>query len=52
FAHWMPGPETLDALGSRGIGIVVHPVEAIERAALVEERCFRRWEGNRLTRVA
>ena len=52
FAHWMPAAETLQALGARGIGLVVHPVEAIERAALVEERCFRRWQGSRLTRVA
>ena len=52
FAHWMPAAETLEALGARGIGLVVHPVEAIERAALVEERCFRRWQGSRLTRVA
>lgn len=52
FAHWTPGEPTLEALQRRGIGLVLHPVEAIERAALIEEQCFRRWEGRRLTRAA
>lgn len=52
FAHWMPSVPTLEALQQHGIGLVLHPVEAIERASLVEEQCFRRWEGRRLTRAA
>jgi hypothetical protein len=41
FAHWLPQPSTTEALQSKGVRLVVHPLETIERAALVEAQTYR-----------
>lgn len=42
FAHWLPTASTLGALESNGVRLVVHPLETIEQAALVEDQSYRR----------
>ncbi|HYL26869.1 MAG TPA: hypothetical protein VEW74_03480 [Candidatus Nitrosotalea sp.] len=43
FAHWRPDAATVAALAERGIGLVVHPLEAIGPAALVSGQRLARW---------
>jgi hypothetical protein len=45
FARWLPGPAVTSALQHAGIDLVAHPLEAIERAALVCDRRLRRWNA-------
>jgi len=52
FAHWLPLAATTAGLQAHGIRLVVHPLESIERAALIEDQAYRRWEGRALTRAA
>ena len=52
FAHWLPLPATSAGLHARGIRLIVHPLESIERAALVEDQAYRRLEGRAFTRAA
>ena len=52
FAHWLPLAATTADLQARNVRLVVHPLESIERAALIEDQAFRRWEGRPLTRAA
>jgi hypothetical protein len=47
FAHWMPDDVTCAALAQRGIGLVVHPLEAIETAAVVAGQRHTRWKAAR-----
>jgi len=35
FARWLPEPDLVAALACRGVQLVTHPLEAIERAALI-----------------
>ncbi|MDQ6826460.1 MAG: hypothetical protein M3Z14_04570 [Candidatus Eremiobacteraeota bacterium] len=44
-ARWSPNDMVLRYLGSRGIKLVVRPLETIARAALVIERSFQTWNG-------
>lgn len=42
FAHWLPDEETCADLAARGVGIVVHPLEAIQAASVVSGQRYRR----------
>ncbi len=42
FAHWVPGEETLEDLGRRGLALVNHPLESIQAAAMVSGQRHRR----------
>lgn len=43
FARWLPDEATLTDLTARGIGLLVHPLEAIGQAALVSGQRLERW---------
>jgi hypothetical protein len=45
FARWLPEAAMLAALGSAGIRVVAHPLEAIDQAALVSGQRFSRWRS-------
>lgn len=45
FARWQPGGALTEALRARGIALVSHPLEQIERAALIAEHRFMTWSG-------
>jgi len=47
FAHWIPDDVTYAALSGHGIELVVHPLEAIESAALVAGQRHTRWKAAR-----
>lgn len=47
FAHWLPEAGTYAALAGGGIELVVHPLEAIESAALVAGQRHTRWKAAR-----
>jgi hypothetical protein len=47
FAHWLPDEATYATLKGRGIGLIVHPLEAIESAALVAGQRHTRWKAAR-----
>jgi hypothetical protein len=47
FAHWLPDDATCKALAERGLGLVVHPLEAIESAAVVAGQRHTRWKAVR-----
>jgi hypothetical protein len=47
FAHWLPDDMTYQALAQRGIELVVHPLEAIESAAVVAGQRHTRWKAAR-----
>ncbi len=47
FAHWLPDDATCGALARRGIGLVVHPLEAIESAAVIAGQRHTRWKAAR-----
>ncbi|MGZ3503244.1 MAG: hypothetical protein ACXVAW_01635 [Vulcanimicrobiaceae bacterium] len=47
FAHWLPDDATCEALGSAGVTLVVHPIEAIDQAALIAEQRHVRWNAGR-----
>ena len=47
FAHWLPDDATYAALTKLGIGLVVHPLEAIESAAVVAGQRHTRWKASR-----
>lgn len=47
FAHWAPDDATCEALAQRGLGLVVHPLEAIESAAVVAGQRHTRWKAAR-----
>lgn len=47
FAHWVPDDSTSAVLAERGIGLVVHPLEAIESAAVVAGQRHTRWKAPR-----
>lgn len=42
FSHWLPDEETCAELAAQGVGIVVHPLEAIQAASLVSGQRYRR----------
>jgi hypothetical protein len=42
FSHWLPDEETCADLEARGVGLVVHPLEAIQAASLVSGQRYRR----------
>jgi hypothetical protein len=44
FARWLPGPEMAAELCRRGVGLVAHPLGAIQQAALVTGQRFARWK--------
>ncbi len=43
FARWSPEESVLRALALQGVKLIVKPLEAIARAALVIERSFQTW---------
>ena len=43
FAHWLPDEQTCEALSSRGLSLVSHPLESIRAASLVTGQRLRRW---------
>jgi len=45
FSRWVPTPEIIAALRDRGIALVVHPLDQIQRAALIAERRLQIWSG-------
>ncbi|HTX59331.1 MAG TPA: hypothetical protein VMH02_06585 [Verrucomicrobiae bacterium] len=45
FARWMPGAALACALAKRGVHLVAHPLEAIDRAALVTGGRLSRWRA-------
>ena len=45
FARWLPGSALAADLRRRGIGLVAHPLEAIDQAALVTGQRFARWKS-------
>lgn len=47
FAHWLPDDATYATLAKLGIGLVVHPLEAIESAAVVAGQRHTRWKASR-----
>ena len=44
FARWFPDDVMVAALKKRGIGVVAHPLETIEQAALISGQRFSRWQ--------
>jgi hypothetical protein len=44
FARWLPDAAMLADLRRRGVGLVAHPLEAIDRAALVTGQRFYSWK--------
>jgi hypothetical protein len=38
FARWLPGEDLCEGLAGLGVTIVAHPLEAIHRACLIEQR--------------
>jgi hypothetical protein len=47
FAHWLPDEATYAILAGRGIELLVHPLEAIESAAVVAGQRHTRWKAAR-----
>ena len=47
FAHWIPDDSTCEALEAAGVAVVVHPIEAIDQAALIAEQRHVRWNSGR-----
>jgi hypothetical protein len=45
FAHWLPDDQTVGQLNEAGIGIVAHPLESIEEAAVVAGQRHRRYHA-------
>ncbi|GAC1387705.1 MAG: hypothetical protein NVSMB31_00460 [Vulcanimicrobiaceae bacterium] len=45
FARWEPDGALIAALRARGIALIAHPLEQIERAALIAEHRFMVWSG-------
>jgi hypothetical protein len=45
FARWLPGADMAADLRRRGVGLVAHPLEAIDQAALVTGQRFARWKS-------
>ncbi len=43
FAHWMPDDVMTAALRRAGVGLVVHPLDAIRQAALISGQTYSRW---------
>jgi len=43
FARWLPGIEMAGELRRQGIGLVAHPIDAIDSAALITGQRFARW---------
>jgi hypothetical protein len=43
FARWLPTTEVAEALASRGITLICHPLEAIGQASLVAGQRVQRW---------
>lgn len=43
FARWLPDEVMTAALRRRGVGIVAHPLESIEQAALISGQRFTHW---------
>ncbi len=45
FARWQPHAALTDALLERGIALLSHPLEDVQRAALIVEHRFLAWSG-------
>lgn len=45
FARWTPSEAVLENLKAHGVTLLVRPLEAIARAALVIERSYKTWDG-------
>jgi hypothetical protein len=45
FAHWLPGAELIDELAAAGIGVIAHPLDTIDQAALVTAQRLNRWRS-------
>jgi hypothetical protein len=45
FARWLPGAAMAEDLRARGIGLIAHPLDAIDQAALVTGQRFARWKS-------
>jgi hypothetical protein len=45
FARWTPDDVTLAALRRNGVGLVAHPLETIDRAALICGQDITRWSA-------
>lgn len=45
FAHWLPDEATCAALTTRGIALLVHPLESIQAASLVAAQRRQYWKA-------